>query len=160
MNIYEIDEAIIGCVDTETGEINDFEKLEKLTMERDAKIENVALWYKNILSDAKALKDEETALSERRKAAESRAESLKKYLAFALSGQKFETTKVKCSFRNSEAVEITEEAEFVEWAKVNAPCLLTYSTPKPLKTEIKEFIKSGNDVMFATILVKQNLTVK
>ena len=43
MKLYEIDEAIMACIDAETGEIIDADKLDKLTMERDAKIENVDL---------------------------------------------------------------------------------------------------------------------
>ena len=34
MTIYEIDQAIMRCVDLETGEIIDTEKLDKLQMER------------------------------------------------------------------------------------------------------------------------------
>ena len=44
MTIFEIDEAILECVDLETGEIIDAERLDALQMERDKKIENVALW--------------------------------------------------------------------------------------------------------------------
>ena len=48
MNIYDIDKAIEACVDTETGEIIDGEKLDALQMERAAKIEGVACWVKNL----------------------------------------------------------------------------------------------------------------
>ena len=46
MKLYEIDEAIMACIDAETGEIIDADKLDKLTMERDAKIENVKISIK------------------------------------------------------------------------------------------------------------------
>ena len=42
MTIYEIDQAIMECVDFETGEIIDTEQLDELQMERDTKLENVA----------------------------------------------------------------------------------------------------------------------
>ena len=42
----------------ETGEIINPEQLEALSMERDAKIENIAMWYKNLLSDAEQYKTE------------------------------------------------------------------------------------------------------
>ena len=48
MKLYEIDEAILNCIDTETGEIIDADQLDKLTMERDTKIENVACWIKDL----------------------------------------------------------------------------------------------------------------
>ena len=41
MNLYEIDAAILGCVDVETGEIFDIDKFEELSLTRDAKIENI-----------------------------------------------------------------------------------------------------------------------
>ena len=43
MNLYEIEKEIMSCVDMETGEIIDCEKLDALTMERYQKIENIAL---------------------------------------------------------------------------------------------------------------------
>ena len=58
MTIYEIDQAIMNCVDVETGEIIDTEQLDKLQMERDAKLENVACWIKDLKAEAEALKNE------------------------------------------------------------------------------------------------------
>ena len=58
MNLYQINEEIEKCIDTETGEILDLEALDKLAMERDTKIENLACWYKNLMADAEALKAE------------------------------------------------------------------------------------------------------
>ena len=58
MNLYEIDNEILSCVDMETGEVVDMDKLNNLQMERDQKIENIGCWIKNLLADAKALKEE------------------------------------------------------------------------------------------------------
>ena len=66
--LYEIDNAIMECIDFETGEIVDFERLEELQMERERKLENVALWIKNLKSDADAIKAEKQVLDEREKA--------------------------------------------------------------------------------------------
>ena len=52
MNIYEIDRAITDLFDAETGEIIDFDALAALQMERDQKIENVALWLQKPSRDA------------------------------------------------------------------------------------------------------------
>ena len=65
MTIYEIDQAIMNCVDAETGEIIDTERLDKLQMERDAKLENVACWIKDLKAEAEALKAEKQALADR-----------------------------------------------------------------------------------------------
>lgn len=56
MNLYKIEEEILKCVDTETGEIINVEALNALKMQRDTKIENIALWIKNLLSDAEQLR--------------------------------------------------------------------------------------------------------
>lgn len=57
MTLYEIDQAIQGLVDPETGELMDYEAFAALQMDRDAKIENMALWYKDLMADAKAMLD-------------------------------------------------------------------------------------------------------
>ena len=62
MNLYEINEALYGCVDEETGEIIDAEKLEALSLAFDEKVENIALWIKNLLADAAAIKAEKLKL--------------------------------------------------------------------------------------------------
>ena len=73
MTIYEIDQAIMECVDIETGEIIDTEQLDKLQMERNTKLENVACWIKDLKAEAEALKAEKQALAERQRVAENKA---------------------------------------------------------------------------------------
>ena len=80
MTIYEIDARMAGLIDPETGELLDYEAFASLQMEREAKIENMALWYKDLTAEAKAIREEEKALAERRKSAENKAERLKGYL--------------------------------------------------------------------------------
>ena len=106
-SLYDIDQDILACIDEETGE-PDAEKLDALMMERNEKIENLACWHKDLLSEAAAIKAEEKALAERRQAKERRAESISRYLEKVLAGQKFETSRAVCSFRKSQKVEITD----------------------------------------------------
>lgn len=56
MNLYEIDKAILACIDPETGELIDEAALQDLQMERTQKIKNVALWLKNLNASAAAYK--------------------------------------------------------------------------------------------------------
>lgn len=91
MKLYEIDQAIEECVDQETGEILDIDRLNALEMERNIKIRNVALWYKDVMAEAKALKDEEESFRKRRQAAENRAKGIKEWLGIVLAGETFET---------------------------------------------------------------------
>ena len=144
MTIYEIDQAIMKCVDLETGEIIDTEQLDKLQMERDTKLENVACWIKELKAEAEAIKAEKQILANRQKVAENKAESLKKYLAYALDGKKFSTAKCAISFRKTEAVEVTDEG--LNNLMKEHDELLTYKAPEPNKTAIKQAIKDGLNV--------------
>ena len=81
MTIYEIDQSIASLVDPNTGEIGDYDMFCELQMEREAKVENMALWIKNLNAEADAIKAERDNLYEREKAARNKADRLKKYLA-------------------------------------------------------------------------------
>ena len=144
MTIYEINEEILNCIDLETGEIIDIDKLNELELERDAKIENVACWIKELKAEAEAIKAEKLALAERQRVAENKAESLKKWLAYALQGEKFKTAKCSVSFRKTESVEVTDEG--LSNLMKEHDELLTYKAPEPNKTAIKQAIKDGLNV--------------
>lgn len=141
MSIYDIDAAIVQLVDMETGEVSDEEAFDALQMARDEKIENIGLYIKDLTAEAKAIKDEESALAARRKTAENKVERLKNLLDYALRGQKFATQRLKVSYRKSQTVEVSDG--FVKWADEHRPDLLIYSEPKPLKTAIKDAVKDG-----------------
>ena len=153
MNLFEIENEIMSCVDMETGEIIDVEKLEQLQMDRDSKIENIACWIKNLAADAEALKAQKQAFADRQKAAENKVESLKKYLAAHLGGQKFSTDKVEISFRKTSAVNVTDMAQIPEE-------FLKYAEPTVDKTAIKNAIKAGAVVAGAEVVEGQSITIK
>lgn len=158
MTIYEIDEAILNCIDLETGEIIDTEQLDKLTMEREAKLENVACWIKELKAEAEAIKAEKQTLAERQKVAENKAESLKKWLAYALDGQKFKTSKCSISYRKSESVEVTEEG-LNNLIKEHDE-LLTYKAPEPNKKAIKDALKDGLSVEGVQLVQNTSTIIK
>lgn len=162
MTIYEIDQTImnlLGQVDEETGEaLFDVEQLEALQMERDRKIENLALAYKNLIAEAKAIKAEEEALSKRRKVTENEAERAKNYLEFVLNGETYKSAKAAVSYRRSESVEI--QPDFVEWAYHNNPSLLRMREPDADKTAIKAALKNGEEIPYAVLVPKQSMTIK
>ena len=137
-NLYEINQEIMDCVDEETGEIIDVEKLNDLQMQFDEKVENIACFIKNLLADAKAIKEEESNLASRRKSYENKAKSLKKYLADTLNGQKFKTTKVSISYRKSESVDIENMKDVPEeYIKIAEPTVDKASAKKAMKSGIK-----------------------
>lgn len=160
MKLYEIDHAIMECVDSETGEIVDFDKLNALTMARGKKLEGVGIAIKNLTAEAKALREEEKNLAERRKVLERKAEGYKEWLANVLNGDKFETSKIKCSFRKSSRVDVNEN-EFSAWAiSHDREELLIFAVPKPNKTKLKEVILSGEEIPGVIIEDTNSLTVK
>jgi len=161
LTLYEIDAALLACVDLETGEILDIEAFRGLQMERDAKIENMALWIKNLDAEAKAIREEELALADRRKAKESKAESLRAYLGEFLEGKKFSTARVSLSYRSSEAVEIPDEDAFIGMAIERGE--YQYLSPQPPKIDrkaVKDAIKNGKEVEVAVLVKRSNLQLK
>lgn len=153
MTLYEIDQELLSCIDAETGEVIDAEKLNSLQMERETKIESVALWIKDLKAEAEALKAEKLAFADRQKAAENKAESLKNWLSEALNGEKFKTTKVAVSFRKTKSVMVDSvydlDAKYVK-----------YKDPDPDKKAIKEAIEAGQTVKGAQLVESVSVTIK
>lgn len=152
-SLYQIEEAILACVDMETGEIVDCDKLAELQMERDDKIQNIALWVKNLEADAEAFKKEKDSFAEKQKAAENKAKRLKEYLGTYLDGQAFKSTRVNISFRSSEAVNITDVTKIPEQ-------FLKYAEPTADKTAIKKMLKEGFVVDGAELVTNSNIQIK
>lgn len=114
--LYELDqrinELIANSIDPETGEVADgfIEKLDALNMERNEKIDNIMRLYKNLISDAAGWEAEEKRLSELKKSAKNRAESLKNYLSRYMEAgvEKFTSEHGKIGWRKSEKVVVQD----------------------------------------------------
>lgn len=152
MNLYDIDAKIMECVDVETGEIIDEDMLNALTMERDAKVENIALWIKNLKAEAEALKAEKDAFAKRQKTAENQMNSLKRYLSGYLDGTQFKSAKCRVSFRKSEYVYVSEEANIPDE-------YLKFKEPDIDKTKLKAALKAGTTVSGCCIETRQNIQI-
>ena len=157
MNLYELNKAIADFdleIDEETGEVLNADELDQITLARDEKIENIALWVKDLLAEADAIKAEEQALAKHRKQAENKADWLKRYVAQALDGEKFKTPRVAISYRTSEAVEILDEGLIPEG------CMTIKTEIKPDKKIIKDELKSGVIVPGAVLVKRTSLQIK
>lgn len=152
MKFYEINEAILACVDEETGEIIDMEKLQELQIAFDEKVEGIACWIKELTAYAKAVKEEKDKLAERQKAAENRVENLKQYLMHVLNGQKFKTPKVTISYGKSVSVDAPD------WRVVPEAYLKT-KDPELDKTAIKKALQEGLSVPGASLVEKQHIRI-
>lgn len=154
--VYDIDEIITQCVDPETGEV-DVEKLDALTMERNTKLENLALWYKDLEAEKTAVKAESDKLKQRAERLEKKAENLKAYLFMQLKGEKFKTPKCSVGYRTTKAVWIEPDFDIEslpeEYKRVNIEV-------KADKKKIKDAIESGASVNGCELIEKRSMLIK
>ena len=152
-SLWQIDREIMDCIDMDTGEVVDIERLSKLQMVRERKLEGVALCIKNLRADALAYKAEKEAFAERERQAKDKAERLSEWLTKALDGERMQTNRVAVSFRKSEAVLVDEGKCPAEYMNEK----VTYS---PDKTRIKTAIKAGKTVEGCELVLKDNIQIK
>ncbi|MBR3238474.1 MAG: siphovirus Gp157 family protein [Oscillospiraceae bacterium] len=164
MRLYDIDTqleaALEAAFDPETGEILDEEamaRVDELQLERDNKIEGVALWIKNLTAEAEALKKEKEAFAAREKAAKNKVERLKGWLAYALHGEKFKTDRTAISWRKSVALEVNEDA--IDMQRLG-PEFIKLPPPELNKTAIKDAIKEGAIIPGCQLVERQNIQIK
>ena len=150
--LYDINEQIAGLVDPETGEIADFEAFEKLNIDLDTKIKNIALWIVNLRSDAEQLEEQEKKFRDRKTAAKNKAESLKNLLDGFLSGEKRSFPEVVISYRKSEQVTVDDDAKLDDR-------FLRIKTEID-KTALKDALKHGESIEGARLEVKNNIQIK
>ena len=177
-NLYEIDYQLrvledYMC-DPDTGELLDEDsfnaKFDEIQMALSEKIENSMCFYKNLQADIEAFKAEEKNLAQRRKVKENLAERVKNridnYVTMQFTDEdgnvdkdnlnkwKFETPKVKLSYRKSDSVDVYDidslPKEYIkEKIEVSAD-----------KTALKKDIKSGKEINGAKIVTNLNMQVK
>lgn len=161
MQLYKIARSIQKCfkiptgeyIDTDTGEVFDEEYLNGLRIAKTRKIENIACWIKNLQAEADAYKKEEEAFRIRRKQAESRIESLKRYLTNWVSGEKIETDRCRVTWRKSVSVEIQDESQVPEAYKKEKVVMSID------KVAIKKALTGGEEIAGASLLEKQNIQI-
>ena len=177
-NLYEIDYQLrvledYMC-DPDTGELLDEDsfnvKFDEIQMALNDKIESSMCFYKNLQADIEAFKAEEKNLAQRRKVKENLAERIKKRIDSYIQHQftdeegnlhkdelnkyKFETPRVKISYRKSDSVDVYDidslPKEYIkEKVEVSAD-----------KTALKKDIKSGKEINGAKIVTNLNMQVK
>ena len=151
--LYDINQGIMDCIDMETGEIVDLDRLHDLQMERGDKIRNIACYIKNLRSDAAQYDEEAKIFAARKNAAQTKAESLTAYLSSMLNGEKVKDKEYSISWRKSESVNITDDSLLPD----------TYLVPQPPKVDkagIKAALKAGTAVTGAELTEKNNIQIK
>ena len=173
MTLYEIDSRLETLFsqgfDEETGEIFESEeelarKIDEVEIELNTKLENIGCYIKNLEADVEALKKEEDNLYKRRKSAENKIESLKRYLNGYLTAcypndedkakWRFKSPRVILGFRKSTTVEVPNLEELdKDFIKIKTETSAD-------KKAIKDAITNGHTVKGAYLKQNVNLSVK
>ena len=169
MTLYDIDAQIAALdvaaeddmlIDAETGElISVSQALDALRMEREAKLENVACWVKNLSAEADAIREEENRLVKRRKAAETKAANLKAWLLAAMTCEdgttdKLKTGRVMVSVKRNPPSTVVDDALLPSTYKV---AKITYQANKEL---IKRELLAGGEVPGAHLEYGRSVVIK
>ena len=148
-------------IDPETGELMDFATaLEKLTLDKRVLLENFAILYKNLASDAAAMKIEEDNLSKRRKAVEGKMETLKGKMMAAMmredgTFEKFASPRAAITIRrNNPSVAIHDEA------LLPREFLVEKTTVSVDRKSLGEVLKRGIDVPGAHLEQSRSVMIR
>lgn len=125
-----------------------FDTLTGIEGEFDEKAESIAIYYKQLLAEAKMLKAEKAAIAKRQSQKEKQAENLKAYLLNsmqALGRKRIDMPKAVISVKNNApSLVVDDEISFIEWAEEhNLDHLLKYSMPEVKKNDVKAICKKG-----------------
>lgn len=159
MRLYEINQALselLNRVNPDTGEIEfSSEEYEALQLQREQKLEGMAIVIKGLVAEEGAIREEIATLTTRCQRIEKHRESLRRYLQEQLGGEKMETPRVAISYRSSEVAEIGDTF----WAHPD-PQYLREAKPQPDKAKIKTALKQGIQIEGATLVKKSNMIIK
>lgn len=180
MTLYEIDERLnlleeFMC-DPDTGELLSEEefnqKFDEIQMSLNEKIENSMCFYKSLMAEVEAFKKEKANLEQRRKVKENLAERIKKRIddyiiqqytddhgvidTASLNKFKFETPRLKLSYRKSDIVNIKDVTKIPN-AFIKER---TLKEDDVMKAELKKSLKNGDNIEGAELVNKLNMQVK
>ena len=141
-----------------------FDTLESIEGEFDMKAENIAVFIKEIKSEADLLKAEEQSLRKRRQTKERQIDSLKTYLLTQMQEigkSKIDTQKALISIRNNApSLVVDDELSFIRWAEQNNDSLLKYSMPEIRKSDVKKAVKAGDEIPFVHMEKSTSVIIK
>lgn len=155
--LYDIDQDLMDCFDPDTGEILDDEKFEALSIERDEKIEGVALAIKNLTAELEAYDTEMKSFKSKMNTTKKKIEGLTAFLRRATQETNFHTVRVDVRFRrNPVSVKIEDDAEIPKeyYLPVKIP------DPQPDKKAIKEALSEGIEIKGCSLVQNVSMSVK
>lgn len=160
MRLYDIDvnlRALWTKIAEQEGEITeeDMQMLNELEIAKNDKLEGYGVIIREMKSEIDECDAEMKRIKEIADRKKNAMERLKKALQEFMIGNdidKFESVKVKLSFRKSQSLEIEEDAIIPE--------VLMRIKKEPDKTAIKEFIVNGGELQGVYLLDKKNIQIK
>jgi len=160
--LYDIDQEILACIDDETGEILDVEKLDSLQMERERKLEGVALWVKDLSYEAQMIKEEADKLTARKKSLDNKIDGLKNWLLYALGGEKLKTPRCNVYQTHSQKVVINDEKALIDMfmSSPSGEKFLRMKDPEIDKNALKDSMKQGYEYEFAHLETTESVVIK
>lgn len=165
--LYELTGLFKELYEVETGEDGISEEtwldtMQSMEMELNEKAENVAVVFKQFVSDAEAMKAEETHLHERRKVVENKADRLKGYLMnmlVAAGKDKIEGAKAKISItKGRESIVILDTEKLRTYPSVWKE--YKYVEDNVNKTEIGLLLDAGIEIEGAERIRRPGITIK
>ena len=161
--LYEIDQAILECVDLETGEILDSDRLTALQMERERKLEGVALWVKDLNYEAQMVKEEADKLNARKKALDNKIASIKAWLLWALDGEKLKTPRCSVYQTHNTKLNVIDEQSVVNYIQTHyrePEQFLKFTLPEIRKDAVKAELKAGKEIPGAALEATESVVIK
>lgn len=167
MTLYEIDSRIKAIIDAiynnvdENGEVTgelDFTELEQLQEDRKTKMENIALYIKNLEAEADAIKAEEEKLKARREKTTKKAEGLRNRLVYSMQTNnepEISTPRCHAKIKTTESTEILDASQIPE-QYINVKIK---EERNPDKTAIKKAIKAGEQIAGAQIKINTKVVI-
>lgn len=153
MSLYQLTkeyEALYAQID-EIPEDAFADTLEGLQGEFSEKADNLACFIKSLKAEADDIKAEAAALKEREAAKRAKADRLRAYLLQQMAAvglKKIESSRNVITVAKAPAKLVVDDG-FTRWAEEQGRNdLLTYKTPEPNKTAIKDAVRAGNEIPF------------
>lgn len=166
-SLFDIDEQILKLIaldeseviDSETGEvlIDVFEELDKLSMQRNDKILNIARYIDSLKRESELLKEKAEQLKDRAKSKENKLERLKTYVKESMV--KFDTKKIE-----DETVTVrinsAKVATVLDESKIPEEYLNTVVKVSPDKRKILADLKLGKVIPGVELGESKTVTVR
>ena len=157
MRLYDIDAAIESLIDEQTGEVLDYDVFLNHPMERDKKIENIALWIKNLDALSNAIAKEKKVLNERKLFCENRALELRERLSLILNGAEYKSAQALIQYHDQDIV-VTDD-KFLDRA-VGIGRYIEYPPPMILYDALLLDLRRGKNIEGAWLQKKKGLVIK